>query len=229
MNRRLIVALTCVFSLALLIGFATTDSTFAQKKKKSKKPHKFLAKPDKLTKKAPAKFKVRFFTTKGNFDVLVTREWAPLAADRFFNLVGVGYYDDVVFFRVIKGFMAQFGVHGDPAVSKAWKNASIKDDKVTQSNKRGMLSFATAGPNTRTTQLFINYGDNSRLDGMGFSPFAKVLGDGMKVVDKLYNGYGEGAPQGNGPEQGKIQAEGNKYLNKEFPKLDSIKGVRFIK
>jgi peptidyl-prolyl cis-trans isomerase A (cyclophilin A) len=173
---------------------------------------------------APATFRATFETSAGTFVIEVRREWAPLGADRFYNLARSGYFEGARFFRVIGGFMAQFGIHGDPAVATRWRAARIPDDPVRQSNARGMVSFATAGPNTRTTQLFINYGDNRQLDGMGFAPFGRVV-EGMEVVDKLYNGYGEGAPRGRGPDQGRIQAEGNAYLEKDFPRLDYIKTV----
>lgn len=171
---------------------------------------------------APATYKVKFETSKGNFTVEVHRAWAPKGADRFYNLVKSGFYDNVRFFRVLSGFMAQFGINGDPAVMAKWREAPISDDKVTQSNTRGMVTFATAGPNTRTTQMFINYADNSNLDAMGFAPIGKVV-SGMDVVDKLYAGYGEGAPRGAGPDQSRMQMQGNAYLEKSFPKLDYIK------
>ncbi len=188
-----------------------------------------LSNPAALNEQAPATFKANFDTSKGLFVVEVHRDWAPIGADRFYNLVKNGFYDDVRFFRVIDGFMAQFGIHGTPAVMKSWRSAQIKDDPVKQSNKRGYVVFATAGPNTRTTQLFINFGDNSRsLDGQGFAAFGQVV-TGMDVVDKIYNGYGEGAPRGGGPDQGRFQMEGNAYLNKEFPKLDYIKTATIAK
>lgn len=180
-----------------------------------------LLNPDSATAKAPEDFTVVLTTTKGEVVLEVHRAWAPHGADRFYNLVKAGYYSDVAFFRVISGFMAQFGMHGDPAVTAAWKNAKITDDPVTQSNQRGMVSFATSGPNSRTSQLFINFGDNGNLDGMGFAPFAQVT-EGMEVVDALYAGYGEGAPRGRGPSQSKITAQGNAYLKSNFPKLDYI-------
>src|ERR1700752_2709378 len=181
-----------------------------------------LANPAGLTEQAPATYKVKFDTSKGQFVVEITRAWAPKGADRFYNLVKNGFYDNVRFFRVISGFMVQFGINGDPKVSAPWRTAQIKDDPVKQSNKRGFVSFAMAGPNTRTTQVFINFGDNSRLDGMGFSAFGQVT-TGMNVVDALYSGYGEGAPNGRGPDQGRIQREGNAYLTKDFPNLDYVR------
>jgi len=181
-----------------------------------------LANPAALKEQAPATYKAKFETSKGIFVIQVTRAWAPLGADRFYNLVKNGFFDDVRFFRVISGFMVQFGINGNPAVSAKWREAEIHDDRVTQSNKRGMITFATAGPNTRTTQVFINFGDNSMLDGQGFAPFGKVV-TGMNVVDALYAGYGEGAPRGAGPDQGRLQMEGNAYLAKSFPRMDYVK------
>lgn len=176
---------------------------------------------------APDSFRVAFETGKGRFVVQVHRAWAPLGADRFHELVRTGYYDRVKFFRVLPDFIAQFGIQGDPAINSKWERA-IPDDPVKESNKKGTLTFATGGPNTRTTQLFINTRDNPRLDGMGFSAFGRVV-EGMDVVEKLYNGYGEGAPDGAGPDQGRIEREGNAYLNKDFPRLDSIVSARVIK
>lgn len=176
---------------------------------------------------APAVFRARFETSEGAFVIEVHREWAPQGADRFYNLVRTGYYDGVRFFRVISGFMAQFGIHGDPAVSAQWRERRIPDDPVRQSNVRGAVSYAMAGPNTRTTQLFINFGDNSRLDGSGFSPFGRVV-EGMEVVDRLYAEYGEGAPNGRGPAQGRIQAEGNAYLERDFPELDYVRKATLL-
>ncbi len=180
-----------------------------------------LQDPSKLTAQAPAVYRVRFATTKGDFVVEVHREWAARGADRFYNLVKAGFYDKVKFFRAIKGFMVQFGIHGDPAVSRAWSGASIADDPVVKSNTRGYMTFATAGPNTRTTQVFINLVDNARLDASGFSPFGQVIA-GIEVVDALNTEYGEGAPRGRGPDQGRIEAEGNAYLERDFPRLDAV-------
>ena len=187
-----------------------------------------LLTPAKLNAKAPDLFRARFDTSKGAFVIEVHRDWAPKGADRFYNLVKNGYYDDVRFFRVLSGFMAQFGINGDPKVNAAWEEANIQDDPVRQSNTRGMVSFAMRGPDTRTTQLFINYVDrNAQLDRMGFSPFGKVV-EGMEVVDKLYSGYGEGAPQGAGPAQDRAQGEGNTYLKASFPELDYVKTARIV-
>lgn len=181
-----------------------------------------LSDPAALTEQAPATYRARFETTKGTFVIEVQRSWAPRGADRFYNLVKNGFYDDVRFFRVLEGFMAQFGINGDPNLMAKWRVARFPDDPVTQSNQRGTVSFATAGPNTRTTQVFINYGDNSNLDRMGFAPFGRVV-SGMEVVDSLYAGYGEGAPNGRGPDQRRMQMEGNAYLKQNFDKLDYIR------
>ncbi|MGA9183105.1 MAG: peptidylprolyl isomerase, partial [Candidatus Acidiferrales bacterium] len=171
--------------------------------------------PAALTAKAPEQYEVTFKTTAGDFVVQVTRAWAPLGADRFYNLVKHGYFTDVSFFRVVPGFVVQFGLSPDPALNKVWDKASIKDDPVTQSNHLGYITFATAGANTRTTQLFISLADNTRLDSMGFAPFGQVT-SGMDVVQKIYSGYGES------PDQSAITAEGKAYLDKSFPKLDHI-------
>jgi len=181
-----------------------------------------LSDPATLNAPAPAVFKARFDTSKGTFVVEVHRDWAPNGADRFYNLVKNGFFNNARFFRVISGFMVQFGINADPKISAHWEDANIPDDRVTQSNQPGFITFATRGPNTRTTQVFINYGNNEGLDRQGFAPFGRVI-SGMQVVTALYSGYGEGAPQGQGPEQGLIQSQGNAYLIKQFPKLDFIK------
>lgn len=179
-----------------------------------------LMQPASLNETAPETFKVRMQTTKGPIVMTVHRAWAPRGADRFYNLVKAGFYDGVAFFRVIKGFMAQTGIHGDPKVAARWSDASIQDDPVQESNTQGMVTFATSGPNSRTTQFFINFGDNSRLDRMGFAPFAKI--ENMDAADKLHSGYGEGAPRGRGPSQPRIRREGNTYLRQNFERLDYI-------
>ena len=186
-----------------------------------------LSDPASLNEKAPAVYQAKFDTSKGAFVIEVHRDWAPNGADRFYNLVKNGFYNDVRFFRVLGGFMAQFGINGNPNLSAVWRNANIKDDPVKQSNTRGTVTFATAGPNTRTTQVFINFGDNAGLDGQGFSPFGKVV-SGMDVVDSLYGGYGEGAPNGAGPDQGRVQSQGNAYMEKSFPKLDYVKTATIV-
>lgn len=176
---------------------------------------------------APDVYQAKFETSKGDFVIEVHREWAPRGADRFYNLVKYGFFDDVRFFRAIEGFMVQFGIHGDPQVMDKWRDANIQDDPVVQSNKRGFITFATSGPDSRSTQVFINFADNSNLDSMGFAPFGKVI-EGMDVVDSLHTGYGEGAPQGRGPDQGRIQYEGNEYLKRDFPKLDYVKKATIV-
>ncbi len=214
---------TCLIGAALVLAVAPRAGADAAVKPAD------LTNPGAATATAPGVYKVKFTTTKGDFVVEVHRDWAPLGADRFYNLVKMGYFNDVAFFRVIKGFMVQFGIHGDPAVNRAWRAARIQDDPTgKQSNTRGMVTFAMAGPNTRTSQIFINYGDNAQLDNMGFPPFGKVV-DGMKVVDAIEGMYGEGAPSGRGPSQGRIQSEGNAYLKAEFPKLDYVKTAAIVK
>jgi peptidyl-prolyl cis-trans isomerase A (cyclophilin A) len=180
------------------------------------------------TEKAPDTYKVRMNTTAGDFTIEVHRDWAPRGADRFFNLVKIGYFNDTAFYRVIKGFMAQVGMNGDPAVNQVWMNAQIRDDAVTQSNTRGMVTFAMSGkPHSRTSQIFINYGDNSYLDEMGFAPFGEVVEE-FETVEALYGGYGEGAPRGKGPSQGRLFRSGNDYLKGEFPELDYIEMATIV-
>lgn len=183
--------------------------------------HPSLLNPASLTAKAPPDFKVRFTTTAGDFVVEVHRDWAPLGADRFYNLVRRGFFTNASFFRVVPGFVVQFGLNADPAINHAWHDSNIQDDPVKQTNKRGSLVFATAGPNTRTTQLFINYGNNARLDGMGFAPFGEVV-EGMDVVDKIYPGYREQ------PQQDQITDQGDAYISQNFPKIDKIKLARVV-
>jgi peptidyl-prolyl cis-trans isomerase A (cyclophilin A) len=177
---------------------------------------------------SPERFDVKFQTSKGDFVVEVTRSWSPKGADQFYEAVQSGFYDDCRFFRVISGFMAQFGINGDPKIQAKWREKRIQDEPVIKSNKRGYLTFATGGAHSRTTQLFINLGDNSRLDRMSFPPFGRVI-EGMDVVDSLYAGYGEGAPNGRGPTQRAIQTRGNAYLDRDFPKLDFIKKATILK
>lgn len=183
-----------------------------------------LLNPSSLKLQAPAVFDAKFVTTKGEFVIEVTRSWSPHGADRFYNLVKYHYFDNASFFRVVPGFVVQFGISARPDVSRAWRNANIQDDPVMQTNSRGTVTFATAGPNTRTTQIFINLGENAALDNQGFSPFGKVV-SGMEIVDSLYSEYGDGPPSGHGPDQDLIQSQGKPYLDRVFPQLDSIKST----
>jgi len=183
-----------------------------------------LLRPAALKEKAPDTFKVKFSTTRGDFTATVTRAWAPLGADRFYNLVKHHFYDNASFFRVVPGFVVQFGISAYPPVSAAWADANIKDEPVVGSNKRGYLTYAKTGmPNTRSTQVFINLKDNSGLDPQGFSPFGYVDAQGMKVVDMLYDQYGD-----SGPEQDQISKLGKPYIDKSFPKVDTIKTATLI-
>lgn len=197
----------------VLLVFLIAPAAFGQATKGA------LTRPSALKERAPDVYKARFETTAGAFVIEVHSDWAPNGADRFYNLVKNGYYDGCRFFRVVPGFMVQFGINGDPAIQRNWVNANIPDETVKpkQSNTRGFVSFAkSAAPNSRTTQVFINFADNSRLNRDGFAPFGRVVA-GMDVVDKIYSAYGQT------PDQGRIQAEGNAYLTKSFPKLDYIK------
>jgi peptidyl-prolyl cis-trans isomerase A (cyclophilin A) len=195
-------------ALGLVFGLLAVSLTIADESK------------DK-TEAAPDKYKVKFETTCGDFVVEVHREWAPVGADRFHDLVSKGFYDECGFFRVVPGFMVQFGINGEPTTQQKWREATIKDDKVIKSNTRGFITFATSGPNSRTSQVFINYGDNSRLDDMGFAPFGEVV-EGMDVVDRINPQYRER------PQQGEIQTHGNAYLKEKFPKLDFIKTATIV-
>jgi peptidyl-prolyl cis-trans isomerase A (cyclophilin A) len=182
-----------------------------------------LLKPSAATEKAPATFKIKFVTTKGEFVVEVTRAWAPLGADRIYNLVKLGFFTDIACFRVVENFVVQFGISGNTDVSAAWREAKIKDDPSSNnSNAKGTITFAKSGPDTRTTQMFINFKDNVALDKIGFPPFGKIT-KGMDVVESIYKGYGEQ------PNQGRIQSEGNAYLKAEFPKLDYIQSASILK
>ncbi len=203
---------------AVLLALSMTASVYGiyQADSRSK-----LANPAALTEQAPDVYRAKFDTTKGAFVVEVTRAWAPLGADRFYNLVKNGFFDNCRFFRVVPKFMVQFGINGDPKIGGAWLQANIKDDPVKKSNGRGYITFATAGPNTRTTQVFINFADNSFLDRQGFAPFGKIV-EGMNIVDSIHSGYGES------PDQGLIHQQGNTYLEKMFPKLDYIKSAVIV-
>jgi len=198
-----------VFGLAIALALGTTLAAAPAK----------LTDPSKFTEKAPAEFKAKFETTKGAFVIEVHRDWAPNGADRFYNLVKAGYFDGVKFFRVVPGFVVQFGIHGDPSIAPKWLRSNIPDDPVKESNKKGFLTFAMSGaPNSRSVQMFINLRDNTGLDAKGFAPIGKVI-SGMDIVEKLYDGYGEGLTQ----LQGRIASEGNPFLEKNYPQLDGIK------
>jgi len=187
-----------------------------------------LLDPSKAKEQAPATFKVKYHTTKGDITVAVTRDWSPNGADRLYNLVKIGYYKDIAYFRVVPGFMAQFGIHGDPAVNKVWRTATLPDDPVKQSNKKGFLTFAKTGaPNSRSVQFFLNLVDNANLDGMGFAPIGQIV-EGLDVLEKINSEYGEGAPRGRGPDQGRVQQEGNAYLKKDFPRMDYIVSAEIL-
>jgi peptidyl-prolyl cis-trans isomerase A (cyclophilin A) len=204
LRQRLTVAALCVSFLASACG-GDSDS----------------GRPSTSVGAAPDSFRVAFETTRGSFAVDVIRAWSPHGADRLHELIGAGYFTDVAFFRVLPGFIAQFGMHGDPAVNRRWEDKSIPDDPVRGTNARGTLVFATAGPNTRANQLFINLRDNRSLDADGFSPIGRVV-EGMSVVDSLFDGYGEG------PVQSRIARQGNRYLKLEFPQLDYVKSARMV-
>jgi peptidyl-prolyl cis-trans isomerase A (cyclophilin A) len=207
---------------AIAVGSLALPSSVAAQTDKGEAANPALLDPSLAVQPAPDTFKVKLETSKGEILIDVVRKWAPNGADRFYNLVKIGYYDNTAFFRVIDGFMAQVGLHGKPEVTAAWSRVPIADDPVKKSNTRGLVTFAMkSSPNSRTAQFFINYGNNSYLDKSGFAPIGKVV-DGMKVADSLYSGYGEGAPRGTGPSQGRLTQEGNTYLRAEFPKLDYI-------
>jgi peptidyl-prolyl cis-trans isomerase A (cyclophilin A) len=214
-----------VSSLFLVLAVAACNNKTTQQ---APGPALLTPSPTELAAAAPDSFKVQFVTSKGSFTAQFFRAWAPLGVDRFHYLAKNNYYDGIVFFRVLPNFVVQFGIHGDPKVSEAWRSRSILDDKVLQSNQQGFITYAMGGPNTRTTQIFINKRDNSRLDAMGFAPIGKII-DGMHVVEQIYAGYGEGGRGGGGPDQEAIRLQGNAYLNRMFPMLDSIVTARIVK
>jgi peptidyl-prolyl cis-trans isomerase A (cyclophilin A) len=200
----------------LALALAADSATSAQTNK--------LMQPSQLVERAPDVYRARFDTSQGVFVIEVRREWAPLGADRFYNLVKNGFYDNARFFRVLDGFMVQFGLNADPDIQRAWQSANLKDEPVKQSNTRGFVTFTKENlPNSRYTQVFINHADNSYLDKDGFAPFGQVV-VGMDVVDKLYSGYG----RQNVPDQRRIIREGNAYLQKEYPKLDFIRRATIV-
>jgi peptidyl-prolyl cis-trans isomerase A (cyclophilin A) len=177
----------------------------------------------------PDVYRAAFDTSKGRFVVEVTKAWAPEGAERFYRLIEQKFYDDVRFFRVVRNFVVQFGINGDPGVEARWRNMTIADDPVKESNKRGTITFATSGPNTRTTQVFINLVDNVRLDKTGFAPFGRVVEGMEETVDRFYLSYGDGPPRGTGPDQRTLELQGNAYLEDKFPRCDYIKTARIVK
>jgi peptidyl-prolyl cis-trans isomerase A (cyclophilin A) len=209
--------------VVLALGVLGTSAACGGGGAKKAEPAADLLHPQALTAKAPQRFDVTFATTKGDFTITVERSWAPNGADRFYNLANAHFFDGVRFFRVVPNFVVQFGISPDPKVSAAWQNATIKDDPVKEHNVRGAVTFASAGPDSRTTQLFINLGSNTRLDPVGFAPIGSVTG-GMSVVDRLYRGYAN-APTSH---QAEMQTDGNAWLDKTYPKLDSIKTARIV-
>jgi len=221
MRKTIPVIVVMVLAACALGGQETSRSTARTSSQTA------LLHPESLRDLAPEVFRVRFITTKGEFVTEVTRAWAPRGAGRFYNLVKYHFYDRSAFFRVLAGFVAQFGISPEPEISRAWEKATLTDDARRQSNVRGTLSFATAGPNTRTTQVFINVQDNTSLDEMGFAPFARIV-SGMDVVGKLYSDYGDAPPDGHGPDQNLIQRLGKAYLEKDFPLLDTIRSTEIL-
>jgi len=233
-TRLLAFAVTILF-FAPLLSFSQASSsqtpaakppaTTAAKPAASSSYDRTLLKPALLKDTAPATYQVKFETTRGEFTITVTRAWSPLGADRFYNLVKHHYFDNARVFRVVPGFVAQFGLSAYPPVTAAWRTSTIKDDPHSQSNKKGTIVFATAGPNTRTTQLFINLRDNgSSLDSQGFTPFGVVDGSGMSVVNMFYDQYGDNA----GMDQEAIEKGGEEYIAKKWPKLDTIKSATLV-
>jgi peptidyl-prolyl cis-trans isomerase A (cyclophilin A) len=191
-----------------------------------------LPSPERLARAAPDSFVVAFETTRGRFDVLVRRAWSPAGADRVHYLVRHGFYDGARFFRVVPGFVAQFGIPADPAVAAVWRERTLPDDSVRSTNRRGAVSFSRGGPRTRSTQLFVNLRDNPRLDTLnafGFPPIGEVLPGGLAVLDSLHGGYGEGPPRGRGPSQDSIRLQGEPYLARGFPRLDAIRRARVVR
>lgn len=208
-------------------GSDTAPPAPAEEGGSSAAPSPALLDPSRATEQAPEKFRVKLQTTEGPVVIEVTRAWSPHGADRLYNLVKIGFFEDIAFFRVIPNFMAQFGIHGDPEVARAWRGANIPDDPVVESNRRGTLTFAKTGaPNSRSTQFFINFRDNRNLDRMGFSPVGEVV-EGMEAIDAIHK-VGEGAPRGPGPSQRRIQAQGNVYLKEAYPDLDYVESAELV-
>lgn len=214
--RRFIASLACL-ALPTLAAACGGDASDAEPRV-TRNP---LLRPERFAETAPATFQVRLETSEGDVLIQMHRDWAPLGVDRFYNLVRGGYYDDSRIYRVVPGFMAQFGIHADPYVTQAWKSEFLVDDPVTRSNTRGRVAFAKGRVHSRTTNVFISYRDNSSLDENGFAPIGEVI-DGMEVVDAFHAEYGDGPPRGDGPYQAMAEARGNEYLDADFPELTRI-------
>lgn len=222
------ISLSILLSAGMLLN-AQSKGTQGGKEPPRGPAHPGLMNPASLKATAPPVFKALFSTTKGDFTVEVHRDWSPNGADRFYNLVKNGFFDGCEFFRVVPNFMVQFGISGNPRIAAAWGHANLRDDPLKEGNKRGRITFANAGPNTRSTQLFINFKDNSFLDGQNFPAFGEVIDNGMEVVDKIYSGYGDMPGMGgHGPDPSKIETEGNAYLDKNFSQLDKIKTAKIV-
>ncbi|MEX2466060.1 MAG: peptidylprolyl isomerase [Gemmatimonadota bacterium] len=215
-------AILCLFAGALFVGGCSSGDDAPPRTEPNP-----LLRPERFADTAPATFRVRFETTEGDFVVDVYRSWAPLGADRFYNLVAGGFFDDTRVYRVLDGFIAQFGLSGDPYVNQAWKTEFLVDDPVRRENARGRVTFAKGGRHTRTTEVFVNLADNPQLDENGFAPFGEVV-EGMDVVDRFHADYGDGPPRGEGPYQAMVEARGNAYLDEEFPGLTRIVGASLI-
>ena len=208
-------------SVLVLVAACAPDPGQGEADESAARSQTALLRPEQFQEEAPDRFRAAFETTKGSFVVEVTRAWAPHGADRFFNLVQSGFYDDARFFRVVDDFMVSWGIHAHPQITAAWERRSILDDDVVESNTRGRIAFAHHGLNTRTTTVFVNYRDNPAMDAEGFAPFGEVV-EGMEVLEQLHAGYGDAPPRGEGPLQEHIRQYGNAYLDRDFPSLDGI-------
>lgn len=215
---------------ALLVLAAACDPAAPPQEEEAPSPDSAGAAGPAADATAPAVFRVRMETSKGPVVIELHRDWAPMGVDRFYTLVQADFFSDARFFRVLPGFVAQFGIPADPQLARAWDDRNLQDDPVKQGNRRGTLTYASMAPtpHTRSTQLFINLADNPNLDGMGFAAIGEVV-EGMSAIDSLFSGYGEGPPYGTGPDQGRMTAQGNTYLQQNFPQLDYIRSVTIVR